>query len=171
VNKCISIFLILTIFFFNTDLVFSQNTDNCFLNDFEPKIASIPSSVNVEKPSGSATVTVTLEGDTLGKVSKYVFGNAIAAWAGAHDDPLFVEGVKQLAPTLIRFPGGSWSNGYFWNGVPSDVPDSIYDGTTYNSSTGKANEGEFYGQTGVGGGKLQPNSIMHFVRILMLMKD
>jgi len=143
-------------FFFNINLTFSQSNDNCFLNDFEPKIASIPPSENTEKPSGTATVTVTLEGDTLGKISKYIFGNAIAAWAGAHDNPTLVEGVQILAPTLIRFPGGSWSNGYFWNGVPTDVPDSIYDGTTYNQTTGTAKKNKFWGQTGVGGWQTTP---------------
>ncbi|HVO73270.1 MAG TPA: T9SS type A sorting domain-containing protein [Ignavibacteriaceae bacterium] len=127
------------------------------MNDFEPKIASIPPSVNAEKPSGAATVTVTIQGDTLGKISKYIFGNSIAAWAGAHDNPTFVEGVELLAPTLIRFPGGSWSNGYFWNGVPSDVPDSIYDGTTYNSTTKTANKNQFWGQTGKGGWQTTPD--------------
>ena len=76
------------------------------------------------KPTEPASVTVTINSDTLGKISKYVFGNAIAAWAGAHNNPTLIEGVEFLAPTLIRFPGGSWSNGYFWNGVPPDVPDS-----------------------------------------------
>jgi len=131
--------------------VYGQSNENCFLDDFEPKTAEIPPAVNAAKPSGPATVTVTINGDTLGKISKYVFGNAIAAWAGAHNNPTLVEGIKRLAPTLIRFPGGSWSNGYFWNGVPSDVPDSIYDGTTYNSATKTAKKIKFWGQTGVGG--------------------
>jgi hypothetical protein len=131
--------------------VYGQSNENCFLDDFEPKTAEIPPAVNAAKPSGPATVTVTINGDTLGKISKYVFGNAIAAWAGAHDNPTLVEGIKRLAPTLIRFPGGSWSNGYFWNGVPSDVPDSIYDGTTYNSATKTAKKNKFWGQTGKGG--------------------
>ncbi|RPH73247.1 T9SS C-terminal target domain-containing protein, partial [bacterium] len=34
-----------------------------------------------------------------------------------------------------RFPGGSWSDIYFWNGIPADLPDSVYDGTTYNEAT------------------------------------
>lgn len=76
------------------------------------------------KPTEPASVTVTINSDTLGKISKYVFGNAIAAWAGAHNNPTLIEGVEFLAPTLIRFSGGSSSNGYFWNGVPPDVPDS-----------------------------------------------
>jgi hypothetical protein len=138
------------IFFLSPD-VHGQNNENCFLNDFKPKSAEILSVVSADKPVDPATVIVTIPGDTTGKISKYVFGNAIAAWAGAHNNPTLIEGVELLAPTLIRFPGGSWSNGYFWNGIPIDVPDSIYDGTTYNSTTKTAKKIKFWGQTGIGG--------------------
>ena len=150
-------FNFLMVTFFISSIIYGQSSENCFLNDFELKTAEIPQSVNAEKPVEPASVFVTIGADTLGEISKYVFGNAIAAWAGAHDNPLFVEGVKLLAPTLIRFPGGSWSNGYFWNGVPDDVPDSIYDGTTYNSSTGTAKKGKFYGQSGTSGDITTPD--------------
>jgi hypothetical protein len=138
------------IFLINFNL-YGQSNENCFLDDFESKTAEIPQAVTAAKPLEPASVIVTINKDTLGKISKYVFGNAIAAWAGAHDNPTLVDGIELLAPTLIRFPGGSWSNGYFWNGVPSDVPDSIYDGTTYNSTTGTAKKNKFWGQTGKGG--------------------
>ena len=131
--------------------LYGQGDTNCFLYDHEPKTAVIPEAVEAVKPAERPSVKVSLQGDTLGKISKYVFGNAIAAWAGAHDNPTLVEGIELLAPTLIRFPGGSWSNGYFWNGVPIDVPDSIYDGTTYNSTTKTAKKNKFWGQTGKGG--------------------
>jgi len=133
------------------NLFAQSDSANCFLYDYKPDTAVIPDAVNAEKPAERPSVKVTLLSDTIGKVSKYVFGNAIAAWAGAHNNATFIDGVKKLAPTLIRFPGGSWSNGYFFNGVPSDVPDSIYDGTTYNSSTGKANKVKFYGHDGTEG--------------------
>jgi hypothetical protein len=128
-----------------------QGDTNCFLYDHEPKTAVIPEAVEAEKPAGQPSVKVSFQGDTIGKISRYVFGNAIAAWAGAHDNPTLVEGIGRLAPTLIRFPGGSWSNGYFWNGVPTDVPDSIYDGTTYNGISKTAKKNKFWGQTGKGG--------------------
>jgi hypothetical protein len=137
-------------FFINSNLV-GQSNQNCFLNDFELKTAEIPDAVDVEKPVEPASVIVTMTDDTLGKISKYVFGNAIAAWCGAHNNPTLVEGIEHLAPTLIRFPGGSWSNGYFWDGLPSDLPDSVYDGTTYNRTTKTATKIKFWGQTGVGG--------------------
>jgi hypothetical protein len=132
--------------------LFAQSDSaNCFLYDYEPDTAVIPAYVEAEEPTGQVSAIVTLTGDTIGKISNYVFGNAIAAWAGAHDNSTLIEGVELLAPTLIRFPGGSWSNGYFYNGVPSDVPDSIYDGTTYNASTHAANKIKFYGHDGTEG--------------------
>src|SRR3990172_6087543 len=114
--KRITYLIFLATIFLTTMCLFGQNEENCFLDDFEPRTAEIPQSVDAVKPANPASVIVTIQDDTLGKVSKYVFGNAIAAWAGAHDNPKLVEGVKRLAPTLIRFPGGSWSNGYFCNG-------------------------------------------------------
>ncbi|MBN2514381.1 MAG: hypothetical protein JXB18_15685, partial [Sedimentisphaerales bacterium] len=155
-NRLIYSILVTAALIVNFNL-YGQNNVNCFLDDFQLKTAEIPPAVNAVKPDESASVSVTIQGDTLGKISKYVFGNAIAAWAGAHDDPIFVEGVKTLAPTLIRFPGGSWSDGYFWNGLPSDLPDSIYDGTTYNTSTQTAEKIKFSGQTGKGGWQTTPD--------------
>lgn len=112
-----------------TSLV-AQNP-NCFLEDFAPKNATIPTSVTANKTVDAPTVTVTLSADTLGKISKYVFGNAIAVWMGNNtDNATFLKNVQTLNPSLIRFPGGSWSNIFFWNGKPADVPEYAYNGTT-----------------------------------------
>ena len=149
--------LLLGIFVIINSSLYGQSDTNCFLYDYEPDTAVIPESVAAEKPVQRPSVKVSLTGDTIGKISRYVFGNAIAAWAGAHDNPTFLEGVEKLAPTLIRFPGGSWSDGYFWNGVPSDLPDSIYDGTTYDQTTQTATKVKFWAQTGVGGWQTTPD--------------
>lgn len=115
------------IFCFSITTLFAQNA-NCFLDDFVPKTAQIPISVAASKTTNAPTVTVTLTTDTLGQISKYVFGNALAVWIGnITGEAKFVENTKLLNPSLIRFPGGSWSNIFFWNGAPSDVPDSAYD--------------------------------------------
>ena len=135
--------------------LYGQSYENCFLEDFKLKKAEIPEYVDAVKPTSNPSVIVSIKNDTLGEVSKYVLGNAIAAWAGAHNDPTLVENTRLLAPTLIRFPGGSWSDGYFWNGVPLDVPDSVYDGTTYNGTT--AQKSKFWGQTGSGGWQTTPD--------------
>ena len=155
-NIKINTILLGTIMTISTTL-YGQSDTNCFLYDYEPDTAIIPESVIAEKPAQRPSVKISLTGDTIGNISRYVFGNAIAAWAGAHNNPTFVEGVEKLAPTLIRFPGGSWSDGYFWNGVPSDLPDSIYDGTTYNQTTHTATKVKFWAQTGVGGWQTTPD--------------
>ena len=33
-----------------------------------------------------------------------------------------------MGPSLIRFPGGSWSDNYFWSGRPTDIPAQVPDG-------------------------------------------
>jgi hypothetical protein len=131
----------LGIVFVSAISLFAQNA-NCFLEDFAPKNATIPISVVANKTTNTPTVTVTLTADTIGKISKYVFGNALAVWMGNNTgNATFVKNVQALNPSLIRFPGGSWSNIFFWNGRPTDLPDSIYDGTT-----GK--KGSFYSISG-----------------------
>ncbi len=122
--------------------LFSQTNSNCFLEDFAPKAAVIPAYELVPQASEAPNTTVTLSSDTLGKISKYIFGNALAVWMGnVTGSPVFVDNVKALAPSLIRFPGGSWSDIFFWNGRPSDIPDSVYDGITGKKT-------EFYSASG-----------------------
>lgn len=113
------------ILFIATFPIFGQEGDNCFLEDFEPKNAIIPPHQDFDKPSESASVTITINtADTIGKVSKYIFGNALAAWLGNDVyNPVLIDHLQKLAPTLIRYPGGSWSDIFFWNGIPEDIPE------------------------------------------------
>lgn len=112
--------------------VIAQTDTNCFLIDFEPKEAIVPEYVDAVKPDKPAEVAVTIAmKDTIGKISKYIFGNALAVWIGNDPiyDTVFVNQVKKLAPTLIRYPGGSWSDIFFWNGIAKNVPQTVWDGT------------------------------------------
>jgi hypothetical protein len=111
---------------------------NCFLQDYSPKTATVPLYKDAVKTIVAPSVSVTIDGtDTLGEISNYIFGNSVAVWVGTSvDNPTMINYVSMLSPTLIRFPGGSWSDVYFWSGSPNDVPDSIPDGTTYNYTTG-----------------------------------
>jgi hypothetical protein len=106
--------ILLTLLVFCPMLSFTQQNTNCFLDDFEPKTAIIPISESTSKTENPVTVTVTVMADTLCKIPKYIFGNAIAAWMGNNTgSPVFVNHVKELNPALIRFPGGSWSDIFF----------------------------------------------------------
>jgi len=111
--------------------LFPQTEENCFLKDFEPKYATIPPYEDVEKTIAAPTVTVSINpADMFGKVSKYIFGNAVAVWVSQdQNNPVLIGHLQKLSPTIIRFPGGSWSDIYFWNGNPGDLPNTIPDGT------------------------------------------
>jgi hypothetical protein len=123
----------------------AQTTGNCFLVDYEPKTAVIPAAQVAEKSANSATVTVTISvRDTLGPVSKYLFGNALAVWVGNDVmNKVLIGNIQKLSPTLIRYPGGSWGDIFFWNGNPGDLPSTIPDGT--NNGT----PATFYPQYGI----------------------
>jgi hypothetical protein len=109
--------------------VFGQTT-NCFLTDFAPKNAVVPPFELVDKVTSGTTLFVNVNvADTLTPISKYIFGNAVAVWVAENqNNPTLVGHMTKLAPSLVRFPGGSWSDIYFWNGNPGDIPDSIPDG-------------------------------------------
>jgi hypothetical protein len=108
--------------------VLAQQSSNCFLEDYYPKYTARPVYRDMSKPTAVPTVFVTLNGaDTLGRVSNYLFGNAVAVWVSQNvNNTTLVDHLQFLSPTLIRFPGGSWSDIYFWSGNPGDLPDSVY---------------------------------------------
>jgi hypothetical protein len=113
-----------------------QGTENCFLADFEAKELIIPPSQDMEEPAAFPTVIIRVDaGDALGRVSKYIYGNAVAAWLGnVGTDADLLDHVQVLSPTLIRYPGGSWSDIFFWNACDENdipgVPDSTINGIT-----------------------------------------
>ncbi|MBP1656171.1 MAG: alpha-L-arabinofuranosidase-like protein [Bacteroidetes bacterium] len=109
---------------------YSQDSVNCFLTDFNSKHVTVPPYEDVPAVAASWSVQVVVNPtDTVGRVSKYIFGNAVAVWVGTNqNNPTLVGHLKKLSPTLIRFPGGSWSDIYFWNGNPGDLPTTIPDG-------------------------------------------
>ena len=99
-----------------------------FLDDWTPKTFVAPLYSTVAAPSSNATVTINVDYSTvITKVPKYLFGNNATAYtAQLANAPDLVSSIKNLSPNVLRFPGGSLSDGYFWNGVmPADAPDSV----------------------------------------------
>ncbi len=123
---------------------FGQLSSNCFLDYSLPKFAEIPISKDAVQPTSEATVYININtSDTLGKISNYIFGNALPSWLGnVTTDNVFLNNVSKLAPTLIRYPGGSWSDIFFWNGVPTDIPDVVWDGNSNKWTTLYAQSGK-----------------------------
>lgn len=102
-----------------------------FLNDWKGKTAEIPSFIKVEKAQ-------TVPGDTLfvdanqviNKVPEYVYGNNMITWDNElTNSTTAITDIRNLNPHVIRWPGGSLSDNYFWNQPyqqrPDDIPESI----------------------------------------------
>ena len=128
-------YLLILLFF--TSVLLNAQTDpqGFFIDDWAPKSIAFSTYSIVSQTTTPATVVVTVDASiTENLVSKYIFGHNAHSWAGKYNnDNYFTTGVKNLNPGVIRFPGGSISDSYFWNAsnratCPPDLP------TTYSYS-------------------------------------
>ena len=107
------------------------NTIGFFLDDWTARTFTPPAYQEVAV-SGAATNTVTVDASAIiTKIPESVFGQNAVFWLGPADtEPLFMNPLKNLQPHILRFPGGSASDAYFWNaqqGVnPPDAPPSAF---------------------------------------------
>ena len=64
----------------------------------------------------AATGEITILADSARPLDRRLFGTNVPAWLGPDRlaDPAFLAATMALGTTLLRFPGGSWSNGYDW---------------------------------------------------------
>ena len=113
-----------------------------FLSDWVARTFTVPAITVTPKPTSPTLITATADfSQVVSKVSKYMFGNNINPFTGQYTNAGTVTNLKNLSPNIIRAPGGSLSDVYFWNAVsggsPSDVPAQLLnaDGTV-NSNTG-----------------------------------
>ncbi len=104
-----------------------------FLDDWQPKMFVVPSSSNAGTvPGGDPTDTINVDlNKVVAKVPKYIFGNNANQWMGQIVDQTGLMGyLKDLNTNVLRFPGGSISDLYFWNAPvnspPADVATTIY---------------------------------------------
>ena len=90
--------------------------DNYFLEDWEPKTARIPPYQEDVKTTAAPTIVVTINAsDTLGKVSKYLYGNNANLWMSQMvTEPALLDYIYLLSPNIIRFPGGNITNVFLY---------------------------------------------------------
>src|SRR6266700_205960 len=88
-----------------------------FLTDWQPKNIISPAYNDVAKPGTSPTTTVNIDvNSVVTKVSKYLFGNNSNPYMGQLvTEPALLNYLKDLSPNVIRAPGGSISDIYFFN--------------------------------------------------------
>jgi len=109
------------------------NTIGFFLNDWSEQNFTIPAYEDASIASSAATVFITVDASNIiTKVPKTVFGQNANIWMTQMvTEPTLINHITNLHPNIIRFPGGSLSDVYFWNanpGIhPADAPDSLVD--------------------------------------------
>ncbi len=149
-----------------------------YLDHWLPKSIEIKTFDTVETTNMAATVNIMVNaGTTLNKVSPHIYGQYAAAWGGKLNlSSLAVKVIRDLRPNVIRWPGGSMSNEYFWKATskataPQDVPpgykyqdllygsnnsswtmsvDNFYDLLTKTNSTGSISVNYSYARVGTG---------------------
>lgn len=111
-----------------------------FGDDWTAKTFVAPT-YNTVTPSSTTTAAVSVTVDmssVITKVSKNVYGNNTNLWMGQIvDQPALMGYIKDLSPNILRGPGGSISDVYFWNqsaAAPVGTPDSIYENGTLSAS-------------------------------------
>jgi len=110
----------------------TAKTQGFFLDDWQPKTFAVPTAISATQPSGSVGVTITVDvSQVLTKVSKYLYGNNTNPYMGQYvTEPVLMGYLTRLSPNILRFPGGSLSDVYFWNSAtqkPVDAPDTLLD--------------------------------------------
>lgn len=103
-----------------------------FLDNWQPRTFITPSYTETKLPEATGYSVSVDASDIIAKIPFSVFGTNAVMWMGpVAGDPNVITPVTNLNPHIIRFPGGSASDAYFWNakqGVnPPDAPAQIMD--------------------------------------------
>ena len=103
------------------------NTIGFFLDDWQPKTFTAPAYAEAAI-AATAAATVTVDATSIiTKIPLSIFGHNAVWWMGPiAAEPKFINPINNLKPHILRFPGGSTSDAYFWNAQqdvrPADAP-------------------------------------------------
>jgi hypothetical protein len=109
-----------------------------FLDSWEPKTITSPDYNDVQQTTDEVTLSITIDlSDTLTKISKYLFGDNANLWTGCmSDNKTLMKNMANRNMGVLRGPGGSISDVFFWNRNvnqrPSDVPNTLAGSTDSN---------------------------------------
>jgi len=120
----------------------TANTIGFFMNDWQVKNFTKPSYADALKPTTTVTSYVTIDAGTIvTKVVPSVYAHNINSWMSqVVTEPSLISHLTNLKSNIIRFPGGSISDIYFWNalpgGTPADAPAQLLDASGTPSAAG-----------------------------------
>ena len=122
------------------------NSIGFFLNDWQPRTFTAPAYVDTIIPASTVYNVTVNPGAIITKIPLSIFGNNANLWSTqmVTEAPLMSK-LTNLHSHIIRFPGGSISDVYFWNGLnntpPADAP-----ATMVNANGTEAASGWWYGK-------------------------
>jgi hypothetical protein len=123
-----------------------SSTQGFFLDNWQEKTFTAPGTVNAVKPPLTGAIAVSVDvSKVITRVSKYIFGNNTNPFTGQFvTEPALMDNISVLSPNILRAPGGSLSDVYFWNangstvGPPDDAPDMLL------NSNGTASRSDYW---------------------------
>jgi hypothetical protein len=121
----------------------ASTTIGFFGSAWMPRTFAVPGTQDGTVASGNVTDSLTIDvNKVLVKTPLYVYGNNSNLWMGQMvTQANLVQYITDLSPNVIRGPGGSISDIYFWNGTdaqpaPADAPATLLDATGASSTAG-----------------------------------
>lgn len=129
------LFLILS---FSTIFSFAQKAFDEYKKD--KKFIPFTSTIAKDLPSDNAEVTVNVNTcNQINKVRQSVFGQNAVGWQGdVNTSSEREEHWKNASFSLMRYPGGNWSNIFFWDG---NIPTTILTESTLNGDVSNLKSG------------------------------
>jgi hypothetical protein len=118
------------------------NTIGFFLDDWQPKNFSVPAASTAVTMPLSASVTVTIDrSNVITKIPLAIGSNNANIWMGQFvTEPALINSITKLHPHIIRFPGGSISDVFFWNAqtnmAPADAPTDLLQANGTSATAG-----------------------------------
>ena len=109
-----------------------------FLDSWRHKTISVPQYLDVQQTTNPVTVAVTIDfNDTITKIPRYLFGDNANLWTGCmSDNKGLMKNIANRNIGVLRGPGGSISDVFFWNRNvnqrPVDVPLTLAGQTEQN---------------------------------------
>lgn len=100
------------------------NTIGFFLDDWGAKNFSPPASTTAATAPTSTNVTINIDrSNVITKTPRSIAGNNSNIWMGQYVTEASLMGyITKMHPHIIRFPGGSISDVFFWNAQPGTPP-------------------------------------------------
>jgi hypothetical protein len=95
-----------------------------FMDDWQPRNFTIPTSTTGGGVPVTTSYTVTVDrANVITKVPRSIAGNNANIWMGQFvTETTLMDNLAALHPHIIRFPGGSISDVFFWNAQPNVAP-------------------------------------------------